>query len=99
MPPGWLLAPAVSLAGTSPAAPTLSQTEEQTAAGNKTHEQQIRRFRAEGGAECAGSAPDTRDSAPSRAGFNQESCDHNKHNNSGQEGHKPQKHSPAEEKH
>jgi hypothetical protein len=30
--------------------------------------------------------------------MNQESRDHNKHNNAGQDGHKPQKHSPAEEK-
>jgi hypothetical protein len=35
----------------------------------------------------------------SRRGMNQESRDHNKHNNPGQSGHKPQKHSPAEEKH
>jgi hypothetical protein len=31
-------------------------------------------------------------------GSNQESRDHNKHNNPGQSGHKPQQHSPAEEK-
>ena len=35
----------------------------------------------------------------SRGGMHQESRDHNKHNNSGQAGHKPQKHSPDEEKH
>jgi len=35
----------------------------------------------------------------SRSGMNQESRDHNKHNHAGQSGHKPQKHSPAEEKH
>jgi hypothetical protein len=35
----------------------------------------------------------------SRHGMNQESRDHNKHNNPGQSGHKPQKHGPAEEKH
>ena len=29
----------------------------------------------------------------------QESRDHNKHNHSGQSGHKPQQHSPAQEKH
>jgi len=29
----------------------------------------------------------------------QESRDHNKHNTSGQEGHKPQRHTPSEEKH
>jgi hypothetical protein len=33
----------------------------------------------------------------SRGGMNQES-DHNKHNEPGQSGHKPQQHSPAEEK-
>jgi hypothetical protein len=35
----------------------------------------------------------------SQQGMNQESRDHNKHNNPGQSGHKPQKHSPAQEKH
>jgi hypothetical protein len=35
----------------------------------------------------------------SRGGMNQESRQHNKHNNPGQSGHKPQKHSPAEEGH
>ena len=35
----------------------------------------------------------------SQRGMHQESRDHNKHNNPGQRGHKPQKHSPAEEKH
>jgi hypothetical protein len=34
----------------------------------------------------------------SRGGMNQESRDHNKHNDPGQSGHKPQKHGPAEEK-
>jgi hypothetical protein len=34
----------------------------------------------------------------SRGGLNQESRDHNKHNNPGQAGHKAQKHGPAEEK-
>ncbi len=34
----------------------------------------------------------------SRQGMNQESRQHNKHNDGGQSGHKPQKHSPAEEK-
>lgn len=34
----------------------------------------------------------------SRAGMNQESRDHNKHNHRGQQGHKPQRHRPAEEK-
>jgi hypothetical protein len=29
----------------------------------------------------------------------QETRDHNKHNNAGQSGHKPQQHSPAQEKH
>ncbi len=32
-------------------------------------------------------------------GTHQETREHNKHNNPGQSGHKPQKHSPAEEKH
>jgi len=35
----------------------------------------------------------------SRGGMNQESRDHNKHNDPGQTGHKPQKLGPANEKH
>jgi hypothetical protein len=35
----------------------------------------------------------------SRGGMNQEDRNHNKHNHGGQSGHKPQKHSPAEEGH
>jgi hypothetical protein len=61
------------------------------------------------GAEIAGGGPGNtrtpRDPAArqsdvlvSRGGMNQESRDHNKHNNPGQSGHKPQKHSPTEEK-
>lgn len=34
----------------------------------------------------------------SRGGLHQESRDHNKHNRSGQEGHRPQRHGPAEQK-
>jgi hypothetical protein len=37
--------------------------------------------------------------AVSRGGLHQESRGQNKHNHDGQPGHKPQKHSPAEEKH
>jgi hypothetical protein len=70
--------------------------------GNKTHEQQVKILERkddshrkdtadEAGAPAAyGSTP-----APSH---NQESRDHNKHNNPGQSGHGPQKHNPAEEK-
>lgn len=45
--------------------------------------------------------PDARQSefSVSRGGMHQESRDHHKHNRPGQEGHKPQKHSPDEEKH
>jgi len=44
--------------------------------------------------------PDARGSefSVSRGGMHQESRDHTKHNNSGQTGHKPQKHPPDEEK-
>jgi hypothetical protein len=35
----------------------------------------------------------------SRRGMKQESRSHNKHNRAGQTGHKPQRHTPAEEKH
>jgi hypothetical protein len=79
--------------------------------GKKTHEQQLRILenkddvpdarRREPPAEQAHvPAPNKRESefAVSRGGINQES-DHNKHNDEGQRGHKPQQHSPAEEKH
>ncbi len=81
--------------------------------GNKTHEHQLRQIQ-EGqesqdwreGAEhpqatkSAASLDDPRQTGNpnSSQGMNQESRDHNKHNNSGQSGHKPQKHSPNEEK-
>jgi len=42
--------------------------------------------------------PQDRHSGASDKGAHQESRDHNKHNNQGQGDHKPQKHSPAEEK-
>jgi hypothetical protein len=40
-----------------------------------------------------------RNTGAPKPGQHQESRDHNKHNRSGQGDHKPQKHSPAEEKH
>src|SRR3954452_22773035 len=48
--------------------------------------------------------PDAPDETGARSGgasgtTHQESRDHNKHNNDGQSGHKPQRHSPAEGKH
>ena len=82
--------------------------------GNKTHEQMVRNLErkddlpkpAETDARPAAAAHAPNDPAArqsemqvSRGGMNQESRDHNKHNNSGQSGHKPQEHSPAEEKH
>ena len=81
--------------------------------GKKTHEQQLRILENKDDVPKPGentgptaAAPreagsEARDSefAVSRGGMNQESRDHNKHNHSGQDGHKPQKHSPAEEKH
>ena len=81
--------------------------------GKKTHEQQLRILEnkddvpkpGEPQAAAAGdfrqAEREERDSEfpVSRGGMNQESRDHNKHNNSGQSGHGPQKHSPAEEKH
>ena len=82
--------------------------------GNKTHEQQLRILerkpdrpdgnrtmgRPEGGVTPPVN-PQARDSEfpVSRGGLHQESRDHNKHNKPGQTGHKPQHHSPAEEKH
>jgi hypothetical protein len=82
--------------------------------GNKTHEQFLRNLErkddmAKPGEPMPGAAAGTHplnedgarhsEFAVSRGGMNQESRDHNKHNHSGQDGHKPQKHSPAEEKH
>ena len=69
--------------------------------GNKTHEHQVRQF--EQGAESQDWREDAPPPAPTREFGSierpaaQESS-HNKHNNSGQDGHKPQQHSPAEEK-
>lgn len=80
--------------------------------GKKTHEQQIRNIERKGdvpkphedGAtpdrpEHAATHPDARasDMPVSRGGMNQES-DHNKHNDPGQSGHKPQKPGPNQEK-
>jgi hypothetical protein len=77
--------------------------------GKKTHEQQLRIYerkpdmpdaRRDTPAERV-HAPDKakreREFAVSRGGVNQES-DHNKHNDGGQAGHKPQQHTPAQEK-
>lgn len=79
--------------------------------GRKTHEQQIRTLerkpdvpgRGSIGTQGASHKTPHQDVRPtefpiSTTGFNQESRDHNKHNRSGQEGHKPQKHGPDEEK-
>ncbi len=76
--------------------------------GPKTHEQQLRILerkpdigsrdgQPEGGRAMRN--PDARQSEfpVSRHGMNQES-DHNKHNDPGQSGHKPQKHTEAEQK-
>ena len=82
--------------------------------GRKTHEQQIRMFErksdvpdARRTAAALRENPDQHvmrhdqgdDWSPvSPQGVNSENRDHNKHNNPGQTGHKPQKHSPDEEK-
>jgi hypothetical protein len=51
--------------------------------------------RVQGRQDDSGKSDIGRGSGPSH----QESRDHNKHNNPGQSGHKPQQHNPAEEKH
>ena len=79
--------------------------------GKKTHEQQLRILEnkddmpdARRGnptnerARVADGSERESEFAVSRGGINQES-DHNKHNDAGQSGHKPQQHTPAEEKH
>jgi hypothetical protein len=60
--------------------------------GNRSNPNQVRTSGHAKDAPASGGtvAPDTR--------ANQESRDHNKHNHSGQDGHKPQRHGPAEEK-
>ena len=78
--------------------------------GPKTHEQQLRilenkpdmpdaRHDTPPAGTQAVKHPEARQSEfpVSRGGMNQES-DHNKHNDPGQSGHKPQKHTEAEEK-
>ena len=78
--------------------------------GKKTHEQQLRILENKDDVPDArrGNPAVERAHVPSRneresefpvsrGGVNQES-DHNKHNDSGQSGHKPQQHAPAEEK-
>jgi hypothetical protein len=67
--------------------------------GTKTHEQQMRTFEHKEGPNVPAPPADGPKTAPvGSRGLNQESRDHNKHNNAGQDGHKPQQHSPAEEK-
>ena len=79
--------------------------------GKKTHEQQLRILEHKDDVPDPRrpQAPSERAHIPdrdkresefpvSRGGVNQES-DHNKHNDAGQHGHKPQQHTPAEEKH
>ena len=75
--------------------------------GDKTHDLQTRTFERKEGLPKArdrdaaiesGQPLDSRATATGPGGGNRESRDHNKHNKPGQEGHKPQKHSPAEEK-
>ena len=78
--------------------------------GPKTHEQQLRILEKKSDIPDARQGEYTPTTHPvrhpearqsefpvSQGGMNQES-DHNKHNDTGQRGHKPQKHSPAEEK-
>ena len=77
--------------------------------GPKTHEQQLRILERKpdhpDGRPKSADTPALQPNADarqsefpvSRGGMNQES-DHNKHNDAGQPGHKPQQHSPAEEK-
>jgi hypothetical protein len=81
--------------------------------GDKTHEEFLRKLERKDDLRKPGEPmPDTAASPPvrnaeardsefpvSREGMNQETRGQNKHNNSGQAGHGPQKHSPAEEKH
>jgi hypothetical protein len=75
--------------------------------GKKTHKEQVRilegnpdeRRPADPAAKVARQDIRETEFPVSRGGLNQENRDHNKHNREGQGGHKPQQHSPAEEKH
>jgi hypothetical protein len=79
--------------------------------GTKTHEHQVRQFEQggdsqnrvedDGSAKSAARIGDERQTGnPSSVAkaTNRESRDHNKHNDPGQSGHKPQKHTPEGEK-
>jgi hypothetical protein len=71
-------------------------------AGSKTHDLEIRTIEHKEGPNVpAGGGARVRNSPPRapRSQSQQEDRDHHKHNNAGQDGHGPQKHSPAEEKH
>ncbi|MGH1571346.1 hypothetical protein ACRAWG_12440 [Methylobacterium sp. P31] len=71
-------------------------------AGDKTHDLETRAIEHKEGPNVpAGGGARIRNSPPreSRSQSQQESRDHHKHNNAGQEGHRPQTHSPAEQKH
>lgn len=70
--------------------------------GSKTHDQQMRIIEHKEGPNVPAGGGDKIRSAPPgepRSSSQQERRDHHKHNSSGQDGHKPQKHTPAEEKH
>ncbi|AWN36023.1 hypothetical protein [Methylobacterium radiodurans] len=70
--------------------------------GDKTHAQQQRIIEHKDGPNVpTGGGERIRNSPPRepRSTSQQESRDHHKHNNPGQEGHRPQTHSPAEERH
>jgi hypothetical protein len=71
-------------------------------AGDKTHDLEIRTIEHKEGPNVpAGGGSKIRNSPPreARSRSQQENRDHNTHNNAGQDGHRRQSHSPAEEKH
>ncbi|ACA16457.1 hypothetical protein M446_1992 [Methylobacterium sp. 4-46] len=69
--------------------------------GDKTHAQHQRIIEHREGRNVPAGGDRVRSSAdPARPPTtHQESRDHNKHNNPGQDGHRPQTHRPGEEKH
>jgi len=69
--------------------------------GNRSHPNQTRVQGQQDGHQNQGNTNDSGQPDIGRGGglSHQESRDHNKHNNPGQSGHKPQHHGPAEEKH
>jgi hypothetical protein len=67
--------------------------------GNRSHPNQTRIEGGQDGDETRGKGVGAPEIGRQGGATHQETRDHNKHNHPGQSGHKPQKHSPDQEKH